>query len=409
MSKNSALIASLDIGTYKTSVVVAEATLQGMEVVGIGTALSQGMRKGLVVNSESTIQAIRKAVEEAELNGSCEIHKVSVGVTGGHVAGIPSHGVAIVQDREVSGEEVARALDVARAVALPPDCEILHLLPQEFLVDGYDRGQNPVGAAGVRLEANVHIVAVATSAMQMLIQCCERAGLHVSRVHFAALAAAEAVLTPEEKELGIALLDIGSGTTNIAVFHHGVVHHTGVVRVGGHNISNDLALGLRAPLAEAEKVKQRHGCALVDLLTPGEMIEIARAGGRDPSLLPRRRLSEIIELRAEEIFMLVKEQIEAAGVTNKLGCGVVITGGSAIMHGMPELAERVFRLPVRRGAPRDIGGLVDAVNSPMYAASVGLALYEMQSTHTNGGAHMRNGHQWRRVRERAVGWFRNLF
>lgn len=409
MRTDNALIVSLDIGTYKTSVIVAEATHQGVEVIGIGTAPSQGLRKGLIVNLETTVRAIRKAVDEAEVSANCEIHDVCVGIAGGYVEGLTSQGMAVVKDREVAGEDVAQAIEVARALALPPDCEILHVLSQEFLVDGQDRGQDPIGTAGVRLEASVHVVTVATSAVQAITKCCERAGLHVRGMSLAVLAAAEAVLTPEEKELGVALLDMGGGVTSIATFHHGVTQHTAVLRVGGHNITNDLAVGLRAPLAEAEKVKQRHGCARVDLLTPGETIEMPRMGGRDSPLLPRRRLSEIIEPRAEEIFTLIKEQLETAGVLNKLGSGIVITGGSAIMEGMPELAERVFRLPVRRGAPRDVGGLVDAVNSPMYATGIGLALYEMQSARMNGAARARGTHGWYRMRERVVEWFRDFF
>jgi cell division protein FtsA len=277
------------------------------------------------------------------------------------------------------------------------------------MVDGQDRGRDPVGASGVRLEANVHVVSMASSAAQAITKCCERAGLHMRRLYFTALAAAEAVLSPEEKELGVAVIDIGAGTTGVVAFYRGVVLHTAVVRLGGSNITNDLALGLRIPLADAEKLKQRHGCALGDLVTTGDMVEMPRVGGRDPAPLPRRRMSEIIEPRAEEIFSLVRDQLETAGVLNRLGSGVVITGGGAIMEGMPELAERVFRLSIRRGVPRHISGLVDAVNSPMYATGVGLILSEFQQKGTNGVSRTRDVHGWQRVRERMAEWLRDFF
>ena len=410
MDKENALLVSLDIGTYKTAVIVSEVTPEGIEVLGIGTALSQGgLRKGLIINVDATVQAIRKAVEEAQLGASCEIHNVHTGVAGGHVGGVTSQGMVVVKDREVSSADVAGVIDVARTVALPAECEILHVLPQEFLVDGQDRGREPVGTTGVRLEGSVHLVTVATGALEGIRRCCERAGLHVNSIQFTALAAAEAVLTPEEKELGVVLLDIGGGTTGVAIFNRGTVVDTAVLPVGGHNITNDLAVGARIPLAEAEKIKQRHGCALGDLITPGEMVEMPKVGGRDPSPLPRRRLSDIIEPRAEEIFHLVKEHCEAVDMLGKLGAGVVLTGGSTIMDGMPELAERVFRTQVRRGVPRFLGNLVDAVNGPMYATAVGLILLGLHQPRMNGVVRGRDGQGWHRMRERVVEWFREFF
>ncbi|MEW6299420.1 MAG: cell division protein FtsA [Thermodesulfobacteriota bacterium] len=409
MQRENTLVVSLDVGTYKTAVIVAEVTPEGVEVAGIGTALSQGLRKGQIINVEATVQAIRKAVEEAQMGASCEIHNVCAGITGEHLAGVASQGVVVVKDREVSRSDVERVIEVARAIALPSGYEILHVLPQEFLVDGQDRGRDPVGSSGLRLEANVHVIAASSNEIQAVGKCGERAGLHIRALYFTALAAAEAVLTPEEKELGVALLDVGGGTTGMVAFHHGAVQHTAVLPLGGYHITNDLAVGLRIPIAEAEKIKQRHGCALGDLLTPGEMVEMPRVGGRDPAPVPRRRLSEIIEPRAEEIFTLVKGHLSEADVLGRLGSGIVLTGGSAIMEGMPELAERVFRVPVRRGAPRHIGGLVDAVNSPMYATGVGLILCELQQTRTNGVPRARDAHGWQRVRERMVEWIREFF
>jgi cell division protein FtsA len=410
MRRENALIVSLDIGTYKTAVIVAETIPEEVEIIGIGTALSgQGLRKSQVVNIEATVQAIRKAVEEAQVGASCEIHNVCVGLAGEHIVGLASQGVVVVKDREVSSTDVERVLEVARAIALPSGYEILHVLPQEFLVDGQDRGRDPVGTSGVRLEANVQVIAASSDSVQTVHKCGERAGVQVRSLYFTALAAAEAVLTPEEKELGVAVLDVGGGTTGMIAYHHGVVQHAAVLPIGGFHITSDLAAGLRTPLAEAEKLKQRHGCALAEMVTSGETVEMPRPGGRDPLPMSRRRLSEIIEPRADEIFALARDQFERAGALSKLESGVVITGGSAIMEGMPEVAERVFRLPVRRGVPRHIGGLVDAVNSPMYATGVGLALCELQHLRLNGAVRLREAHGWQRVRERVVEWIRDFF
>jgi cell division protein FtsA len=409
MQKENTLVVSLDIGTYKTAVIVAEMAPEGVEVLGIGTALSQGLRKSQIINVEATVQAIRKAVDEAQMRANCEIYNVCSGVSGEHLAGIASQGVVVVKDHEVNRADVERVIEVARAIALPSGYEILHVLPQEFLVDGQDRGRDPVGSSGLRLEATVHIIAASSNEIQTIGKCGERAGLQVRGLYFTALAAAEAVLTPEEKELGVALLDVGGGTTGMVAFHHGTVQHTAVLPIGGYHITNDLAVGLRTPVAEAEKLKQRHGCAFADLLTPGEMVEMPRVGGRDPAPMPRRRVSEIIESRAEEIFTFVKHHLTEADVLGRLGSGIVMTGGSAIMEGMPELAERVFRLPVRRGAPRHVGGIVDVVNSPMYATGMGLILCELQQTKTNGVTRTREVNGWQRMRERVVEWIREFF
>jgi cell division protein FtsA len=410
MPRENALIVSLDIGTYKTAVVVAEVTPEEIEIIGVGTAPSgQGLRKSQVINVDMTVQAIRRAVDEAQMGASCEIHNVCASVAGEHILGLTSQGAWAVKDREVSQADVQRVLDIARAVALPAGYEILHILPQEFVVDGQDRGRNPLGASGVRLEANVQIIAASTEAVQTIHKCGDRAGLHVRSVHFSALAAAEAVLAPEEKELGVVVVDVGGGTTGMVAYHHGVIQHASVLPVGGSHITYDLAVGLRTTLVEAEKLKQKHGCALVSMVTNGEAVEMPKVGTRDPLPMPRRRLSEIIEPRADEIFVLVREQLDRAGVLGKLESGVVITGGSAIMEGMPEVAERVFRQPVRRGIPRYLNGLVDAANSPMYATGVGLALCELQHARLNGISRLRDAQGWQRVRERVVEWIRDFF
>ena len=409
MPKDAALLVSLDIGSYKTTVIAARQSLEGLEILGVGSALSRGLRKGMILNVDTTVRAIRKAVEEVQTGANCDIHEVSSGIVGGYLDGITSQGLVLVEDQEVRAEDLRRVIEVARTRALPADCEILHVMPQEFLVDSQDRGNNPIGSSGVRLEAAVHLVAVASSAVHTITKCCERAGLALHRLYFTALAAAEAVLTPEEKEMGVALPDIGGGTTGVIVFAHGVPHHTAVLRLGGHNITNDLAAGLRTPLAEAEKLKHQHGCALMDLILPGETIELPRLGGREPVQLLRRRLGEIIEPRAEEILHLAKEQIEMAGLLDKLGSGLVLTGGGAILAGLPELAERIFRVPARRGRPQYLDGLVDERNSSMYATGVGLILSGTQKGQQNNIVPTRYGRGWQRVWERVVEWMRDFF
>ena len=409
MPKDAALLVSLDIGSYKTTVIAARQSLEGLEILGVGSALSRGLRKGMILNVDTTVRAIRKAVEEVQTGANCDIHEVSSGIVGGYLDGITSQGLVLVEDQEVRAEDLRRVIEVARTRALPADCEILHVMPQEFLVDSQDRGNNPIGSSGVRLEAAVHLVAVASSAVHTITKCCERAGLALHRLYFTALAAAEAVLTPEEKEMGVALLDIGGGTTGVIVFAHGVPHHTAVLRLGGHNITNDLAAGLRTPLAEAEKLKHQHGCALMDLILPGETIELPRLGGREPVQMLRRRLGEIIEPRAEEILHLAKEQIEMAGLLDKLGSGLVLTGGGAILAGLPELAERIFRVPARRGRPQYLDGLVDERNSSMYATGVGLILSGTQKGQQNNIVPTRYGRGWQRVWERVVEWMRDFF
>ncbi len=410
MEKEDSLLVSVDIGTYKTSVLVAETTPDGVAVLGMGTAPSQGVRKGLVNNVENAVQGLQKAVAEAEASASCEIHNVFTSLTGGHMEGISSQGVVRVKSGEVSADDVEEAVAVATAIALPPECEILHVFPQEFLVDGQERGREPVGASGVRLETNVHAISVSSTALYTLQKCCERAGLYLNGVHYSALAAAEAVLTPEEKELGVVVLDIGAGTTSVAAFYQGAVYHTAVLPVGGENVTNDLAAGLCIPVAEAEKLKQRHGCALTNLIPPGEVIEMPRIGERTSIQLPRRKMSEIIEPRVEEIFELVREQLDFGDLLDRLGAGVVLTGGSAILQGIPDLAQRVFHMAARRGMPRYVSEVVDPAHSPMYAANVGLILCNMQDNlHFSPVAQIWNGQNWQRMRARVVEWFREFF
>jgi cell division protein FtsA len=403
------IIVGLDVGTYKIGVIVAEVSPQGAEIIGIGSASSRGLRKGTVVNIEATVEAIKRAVEEAELMAGCEIRTVVAGSAGSHIKGFNSHGVVAVKSREVAPGDVERVVDAARAVALPTDRELLHVLPQEFIVDDQDGIKEPVGMAGVRLEARVHIVTGAISSGQNLIKCCNRAGLHVRDVLAGPLAAAEAVLTPEERELGVALIDLGGGTTDVVVVHANAIRHTAVLPVGGAHVTNDLAAALRTPFSEAERLKQRYGTALVLAAPREQSIEVAGVGGRDPHLLSRRSLAEIIEPRVEEMLTLVKQELARAGCDQLLTSGIVLTGGGTVLEQMPALAERIFRLPVRAGVPLHLNGLVDVVASPMYSTAVGLVLHGMKQAGL--GRVRRDGvrGQLGTVRERMLGWLREFF
>src|SRR3989449_6312082 len=408
MARKSPLVIGLDVGTYKIGVIVAEVAEGSVEVVGIGTAASRGLRKGVVVNIEKTVEAIRRAVEEAELMAACEIRSVIAGSAGSHIKGFNSHGVVAVRSREVASGDVERVVDAARAVALPTDQEVLHVLPQEFIVDDQDGIREPVGMAGVRLEARVHIVTGMVSSGQNLIKCCNRAGLHVRDVLAGPLAAAEGVLTPEERELGVALIDLGGGTTDVVVYQAGAIHHTAVLAVGGSHVTNDIAAALCTPPTEAEHLKQRHGSALA-AMTPGdESIEVAGLGGRPPHRLSRRAVAEGIEPRGEEMLTLAKTEIERAGCRHALASGVVLTGGGAVLEHTTALAEHVFRLPVRLGVPLHLNGLVDVVASPMYSTAVGLVLHGLRQDGHGRRAEGVLG-QLGVVRERMMGWLREFF
>lgn len=373
----SALIVGLDIGTTKICAVVGELTDSGqVDVVGIGTSVSTGLRKGVVVNIEQTVQSIRKAVEDAELMAGCQIHSVYVGIAGSHIMGINSHGIIAVKGGEVTSRDVDRALDAARAVAIPLDREVIHILPQEYTVDSQRGIADPLGMAGVRLEVDVHIVTGAVSSAQNIVRSCHRSQLEVADIALESLASAKAVLTEEEREIGVALVDLGGGTTDIAIFANDAIKHTAVLALGGQNLSNDIAFGLRTPVAAAEKIKVKYGCALTDLLARGdEFIEVPSVGGREPQRLSRRLLAEICEPRMEEILYLVDQSLERSGYKKLIGAGVVLTGGTALMDGCQELGEQIFGLPTRIGYPRNVTGLKDVVNSPKFSTAVGLLRY----------------------------------
>ena len=375
MGKKDSLVVGLDIGTTKICTVVGELVNGGVSIVGLGTFPSKGLRKGVVVNIESTVQSIKRAVEEAELMAGSQIASVYAGIAGGHIKGINSHGVIAVKNREITPNDVKRVIDAASAVAIPMDREVIHVIPQEFVVDDQDGIRDPVGMSGVRLEGRVHIVTGAITSAQNIIKCANRAGLDVDDIVLEQLGSSEAVLTPEEKELGVAIVDIGGGTTDLVIFANGAIKHTAVFSLAGSHITNDISMGLRTPVEEAEKIKKRYGCALISLVRKDETIEVPSVGGRKPRVLSRQTLAEIIEPRVEEILTLVHNEVVRTGYANLISSGVILTGGGAIMEGMPELAEQIFNVPVRRGTPAGVEGLVDLVNSPMYATGVGLVLY----------------------------------
>jgi len=379
MAKKSELLVGLDIGTSKVAAVVGEVHDDGMSVLGLGSVPADGLRKGVVTNIDATVQAIEQAIKEAEVTAGCEIHSVFTNVGGGHIRGFNSHGVVAVKHREVDQADVDRVLDAARAVPLPSDHDILHVLPQDFLLDGQDGIRSPVGMAGVRLEARVHLITTATPSAQNVVRCCERTGLHVADLVLEPLAAAEAVLAPEEKEIGVALVDLGAGTTDLLVFHQRALKHTAVLPLGGNHVSSDIAAGLQTPFRDAEFLKIRNGCALARTVSREQMVEVASVGGRPPRLVSRHMLSQIIEARVEEILSLARNQIVKAGFDEHIGSGIVLTGGTARLEGIVPLAEQVFQAPVRVGLPLALeangNGSADAVRCPAFAAAVGLVQY----------------------------------
>ncbi len=374
MAKREELIVGLDIGTTKIAAIVGEVTDEGIDIIGIGTHPSRGLRKGVVTHIDNTVSSIKRAIEEAELMAGCEISTVYAGIAGGHIRGFNSHGIVAVKDGEVRPSDINRVIDAAKAVAIPMDREIIHVLPQDFVVDGQDGIKEPLGMSGVRLEVKVHIVTAAVTSAQNIIKCCDRCGLQVADLVLQPLASAEAVLHEDEKELGVALIDIGGGTMDLTIFIDGSIVHSSVISLGGNHLTNDIAVGLRTPTADAEQIKQRWGCAMTKMVEESDEIEVASVGGRSPRFLSRQVLCDIIEPRVEEMFLLAKQEISKTGFEELLASGAVITGGSTVMEGMPEMAENLLELPVRRGFPQGVGGLVDVVRNPKFSTSVGLVL-----------------------------------
>jgi cell division protein FtsA len=409
-NKRENLIVGLDIGTTKICAIVGNVTEDGVDIVGIGSSPSRGLRKGVVINIETTVASIKKAVEEAELMAGCEIKSVYAGIAGGHIKGFNSQGIIAIKNREVSSEDVRRVIDAAKAIAIPMDREVIHILPQEFIIDDQDGIREPLGMSGVRLEAKVHIVTGAVASAQNIIKSCNRAGLDVADIVLEQLASSEAVISPEEKEIGVALVDIGGGTTDIAIFVDGAIKHTSVLSLGGNHLTNDIAVGLRTPMAEAEKIKQKYGCCFSSLVGKDETIEVPSVGGRKPRVLSRQLLAEILEPRMEEIFTLVNREIVKSGYEDRIASGIVITGGTSILEGSPELAEQIFNLPVRRGVPQNLGGLADVVNSPVYATGVGLVVYGSKNLGIREFPTIQSDENvFRRVARRMKEWFGEFF
>ena len=406
--ENRNLVVGLDIGTSKVAALVAELGPDGtLEVLGMGNHDSKGLKKGVVVNIEATVGAIQRALEEAELMADCKIASAFTGIAGSHIRSFNSTGMVAVKDREVSAIDVSRAMETARAVNIPTDQQILHVLRQEFIIDGQEDVREPVGMSGVRLEVKVHIVTGAVSAAQNIVKCVRRCGLDVNDLILQPLASSRAVLSEDEKDLGVCLVDIGGGTTDLAIFTHGAIRHTAVIPIAGDQITNDIAMALRTPTPEAENIKIRHGVALRQLADPNEMIEVPGIGERPPRSLSRQTLAEVIEPRAEELFSLVQQVLRESGHEELLSSGVVLTGGSAVMQGMVELGEEIFHMPVRVGVPRYTGGLADVVRSPRYATAMGL-LFEGVEQLQQGRVSRQNG-SVRAVFGRMRDWFQRNF
>jgi cell division protein FtsA len=408
MKDNKNLIVGLDIGTSKVVAVVAELSPDGrIDIVGMGSHDSRGLKKGVVVNIESTVSAIQRALEEAELMADCKIATVFTGIAGSHIRSFNSTGMVAVKDKEVTPIDVDRAIETARAMPIPTDQQVLHILTQEFIVDGQDGVKEPIGMSGVRLEVKVHIVTGAVTAAQNIVKCVRRCGLEVNDLILQPLASSLAVLTEDEKELGVCLVDIGGGTTDIAVFREGAIRHTAVVPIAGDQITNDIAMALRTPTAEAEDLKVKQGCALRQLADAAHMIEVPGVGDRPPRQLSRQTLAEVIEPRVEELYSMVQKVLKDSGYEELLSSGIVLTGGSSVMQGMVELGEEIFHMPVRLGVPRYAGGLSEVVRNPRYATVVGLLLEGMAQTQR--GLISRQGWSFKQVMNRMREWLQRNF
>jgi len=369
------LVVGLDIGTSKVLAIVGEVSAAGaVEVIGVGHHPSRGMKKGVVVNIESTVQSIQRAIEEAELMAGCQIKSVYAGIVGSHIRSINSHGTVAIKDKEVGPNDIERVIESARALAIPADQKVLHVLPQEFIIDGQEGIREPIGMSGVRLEAKVHIVTGAVSAAQNIVKCVRRCGIEVDDIILEQLASSIAVLTEDEKELGVCMVDIGGGTTDISVFTEGAIRHTAVIPIAGDQVTNDIAVALRTPTANAEEIKKKYGCALTQLANSDESIQVPSVGDRPPRKLARQTLAEVIEPRIEELYGLILAELRRSGFEDVIGSGIVLTGGSSKMEGMIDLAEEVFHTQVRLGIPQGVGGLSGVVHNPIYATGVGLVL-----------------------------------
>lgn len=403
------MIVGLDIGTSKVVAIVGELTADDqVEIIGLGSSRSRGLKKGVVVNIESTVHSIQRAIEEAELMAGCNIHSVFAGIAGSHIRSLNSNGIVAIRDNEVTLGDVDRVIDAASAVAIPADQKILHILPQEFVIDTQEGVKEPAGMSGVRLEVKVHMVTGAVSAAQNIIKCVRRCGLEVDDIILEQLASSFAVLTEDEKELGICLVDIGGGTTDIAVFRDGAIQHTAVIPIAGDQVTNDIAVALRTPTQYAEDIKVQYACALTQLANPDETIEVPSVGDRASRRLARQTLAEVVEPRYEELFTLVQAELRRSGYEDIIAAGVVLTGGSSKMEGVVELAEEIFHMPVRIGIPQHVTGLSDVVRNPIYSTGVGLLLFGRKYIHEHTSpARMNKG--FKDVWERMKSWFQGNF
>jgi cell division protein FtsA len=400
------LIVGLDIGTSKVAAIVGEINDSGeVEVIGIGSTPSRGLKKGVVINLESTVNSIQRAVEEAELMAGCEITSVYAGIAGSHIKSLNSHGIVAIRDKEVSQYDINRVIDSARAVAIPADQKILHILPQEFIIDMQEGIKEPIGMSGIRLEAKVHMVTGSVSAAQNIIKCIRRCELDVDDIVLEQLASCSSVLTEDEKELGVCLIDIGGGTTDIAIFSHGAIKHTAVIPIAGDQVTNDVAVALRTPTQNAEEIKKLHACALTQLADINEMIDVPSIGDRPSRQISKQNLAEIIEPRYEELMLLVQAELRRSGYEGLIAAGIVLTGGSSKVTGLVELAEEIFHMPVRLGFPQHVSGLTDVVQNPIYSTGVGLLIY--------GRDHFLSNEQLLETNEgifsRMKSWFQNNF
>ena len=403
------MIVGLDIGTSKVVAIVGEISGDGaIEVVGIGSHPSKGLKKGVVVNIESTVQSIQRAVEEAELMAGCQIHSVFAGIAGSHIRSLNSHGIVAIRDREVFAQDVERVIDAARAVAIPADQRVLHILPQDYIIDSQEGIKEPLGMSGVRLEAKVHLVTCATNASQNIEKCIRRCGLEVEDIILEQLASSYSVLTEDENELGVCLVDIGGGTTDIAIFTEGSIRHTGVIPIAGDQVTNDIAMALRTPTQHAEEIKIKYACALTQLARPEQTIKVPSVGDRLPRDLSRQALAEVVEPRYDELFTLVQAELRRSGFEDLIPAGIVLTGGTSKMEGVVDLAEEIFHMPVRVGKPQNVTGLKDIVENPIYATGVGLLQYgasRQEETLPGRGSGSAEAGLWQRLRA----WLQNNF
>ena len=402
------IIVGLDIGTTKICAVVGEVRPDGLEIIGMGSHPSEGLRKGVVINIENTVNSIKAAIEEAETMAGCEIGSVYAGIAGGHIEGVNKPGIIALKEKEVTKKDIERVIETASAVAVPMDREVIHTLVQEFIVDDQDGIVDPLGMSGVRLEAKVHIVTGAVTSAQNIIKCANRAGLDVYDIVLESLASSEAVLSREERNLGVALIDFGGGTTDLALFSKGAIKHTSVLALGGDNLTYDISVGLRTPKLEAEKIKIKYGSALSSLIGKDETIEVPGVGGRKPRTLSRQILGEILEPRVEEIFTLIYQELVRSGYDELASSGVVVTGGSAELPGISEMAEQIFSAPARVGYPEEIEGLVDLINKPMYATAVGLVLYGAKTYKQKKKFRIRDSNIFHLVMARMKRWFKDI-